>query len=174
MKKMLLFSLVMMLGVVLAACGSNAQPMQQDDNHNMGSEHGSGMEMPMGNEPVMKAGALEFYSPMAMAAKTGETTGGFMVIKNTGATADRLLSASCEAAMMTQVHETVVKNDVMTMREVSAIEIPAGGMVELKHGGYHIMLMNLKQDVKAGEITACTLKFEQAGEVMVSLPVMSR
>lgn len=151
------------LALLLAACGSNA-PMQ----------HGSGMDMPMGDTPAVKAGGLEIYSPMAMAGTTGQTTGGFLTIKNTGVAADRLLSAACGAAMMTQVHETVMDGDVMKMREVEAIEIPAGEMVELKRGGYHIMLMDLKQDVKAGETTSCTLKFENAGEVTVELKVMSR
>jgi copper(I)-binding protein len=149
--------------VLLAACASN-EPMQ----------HGGHMDRPMGDAPAATAGALEIYNPMAMAGRSGQTTGGFLVIKNTGATADRLVSASCGAAMMTQVHETVVENDIMKMREVTSIEIPAGGVVELKHGGYHIMLMDLKQDVKAGETTSCTLKFENAGEVTVEFPVMSR
>lgn len=97
-----------------------------------------------------------------------------MSIKNIGSEADRLLGAACNAAMMTQVHETKMDGGVMAMREVAAIEIPAGKTVELKHGGYHIMLMDLKQDVSAGGMTECTLRFEKAGEVTVSLMVMSR
>lgn len=124
--------------------------------------------------PAVSQNGIEIYKPVAMAGKTGEVTGGFMSIKNTGAAADRLLGASCGAAMMTQVHETKMDGGVMAMREVTAIEIPAGQIVELKHGGYHIMLMDLKQDVKAGETTTCALKFENAGEVTVEFPVMSR
>lgn len=156
---------------LLAACSSGA-PMQHGGE--TGAAHGSGMQMPMSDQPAVKAGSLEIYAPRAMAGTTGQTTGGFLTIKNTGTTADRLLGASCGAAAMTQVHETVMDGDVMRMREVPSIEIPAGGMVELKHGGYHIMLMDLKQDVKAGETTTCTLKFENAGEVTVTLNVMSR
>ena len=169
MKKILF--VVVLFAVLLAACASSESMPKHDD---MGMQHGEGTGMPMGDNPVVTAGALEIYNPMAMAGQAGQMTGGFLVIKNTGATADRLVSASCGAAMMTQVHETVVENDIMKMREVASIEIPAGGMVELKHGGYHIMLMDLKQDVKAGETTPCTLKFENAGEVTVEFPVMSR
>lgn len=161
MKKLVF--VLFLLASLLTACASN-QPMQ----------HGEGAGMQMDDQPAVSAGGLEIYSPMAMAGNTGQTTGGFMTIKNTGAATDRLLSASCGAAMMTQVHETVMDGDVMKMREVESIEIPAGGMAELKHGGYHIMLMDLKQDVKAGETTVCTLKFEGAGEVTVELKVMSR
>ena len=117
---------------------------------------------------------IEISAPMAMSGKTGETTGAFMSIKNTGSESDRLVGAKCEAATMTQVHETVMKDDVMTMREVEGIDIPAGQTVELKRGGYHIMLMNLKQDVQAGETTSCTLIFEKAGEVTISAKVMNR
>ncbi len=124
--------------------------------------------------PAVSQNGIEIYQPIAMAGKTGEVTGGFLSIKNTGGAADRLLSASCGAARMTQVHETKMDGGVMKMREVAAIEIPAGQIVELKRGGYHIMLMDLKQDVKAGETTACTLKFENVGEVTVELQVMSR
>lgn len=157
------FFLIILVFALLTACGSNAVV-----------QNGSDMPMPMGDTPAATVGALEIYAPRAMAGTKGQTTGGFMSIKNTGSAADRLLGASCGAAMMTQVHETVMDGDVMKMREVETIEIPAGGMVELKHGGYHIMLMDLKQDVKAGETTACTLKFEDAGEVTVELQVMSR
>lgn len=152
---------VVSLVVLLSACGSND-----------GMQHGSGM--PVGNMPVLTVGTLEIYAPRAMAGAKGQTTGGFLTLKNTGAAAERLLGAWCDAATMTQVHETVMDGDVMRMREVESIEVPAGGMVELKHGGYHIMLMDLKQDLKAGESTLCTLKFESAGEVTVSFVVMSR
>lgn len=124
--------------------------------------------------PAVSQNGIEIYKPIAMSGKTGEVTGGFLTIKNTGSEADRLIGAACGAAMMTQVHETKMDGGVMAMREVEAIEIPAGKMVELKHGGYHIMLMDLKQDVSAGGMTECTLKFEKAGEVTVSLMVMSR
>ncbi len=112
---------------LLAACSSGA-PMQHGSE--TGAAHGSGMQMPMSDQPAVKAGSLEIYAPRAMAGTTGQTTGGFLTIKNTGTTADRLLGASCGAAAMTQVHETVMDGDVMRMREVPSIEIPAGGMVE--------------------------------------------
>ncbi len=166
MKKVFFGLLLLMMVVLLTACGSAGM-----NNHEMGaSDSQSGMSA----EPAAKLNGLEIYSPMAMAGKTGETTGAFMTIKNTGSAADQLVGAACEAAMMTQVHETVMDGDVMKMREVEAIEIPAGESVALKHGGYHIMLMDLMKDVQAGEMTNCTLKFATAGEVTVSMMVMSR
>jgi periplasmic copper chaperone A len=122
-------------------------------------------------KPVVALNGIEVYAPVVTAAKAGEVAGAFMTIKNTGGETDRLVGATCEAAMMTQVHETVMAGDVMKMREVAAIEIPAGQMVELKHGSYHIMLMDLQQDLVEGQTVVVTLKFEKAGEVSVSITV---
>jgi copper(I)-binding protein len=124
------------------------------------------------SQAVLKAGPFEMTQPVVMAAKTGGTTGAFMTIKNTGAQADRLVGASFAQAEMAQVHETVMENDVMTMREVPALEIPAGQAVELRHGSYHIMLMGLTADLTPGEVVTLTLKFEKAGEIVVPLTVM--
>lgn len=124
--------------------------------------------------PAVSRNGIEIYNPRVMAGKAGEVTGGFMSIENTRSEADKLLGAACGAAAMTQAHETTMDDGVMRMREVEVIEIPAGGRVELKQGGYHIMLMDLKQDVIAGETAECTLTFERAGEVALSLMVMSR
>jgi len=67
-----------------------------------------------------------------------------------------------------------MEGDVMKMREVEAIELPAGKTVELKPGGLHIMLMGLKAPLKAGSSVPLTLKFEKAGEVSVKLTVATQ
>ena len=61
--------------------------------------------------------------------------------------------------------------DVMRMRQVEAIEVPAGQRVELKPGGLHLMLMGLKQALPAGTRLPLKLRFERAGEVQVELAV---
>jgi periplasmic copper chaperone A len=121
--------------------------------------------------PDVSVNGIEVYKPVATAAKTGEVAGAFMTIKNTAAEADYLLGATCDAADMTQVHETVMDGDVMKMNEVESLEIPAGQMVELKHGSYHIMLMGLKRDLADGQTLTITLKFEKAGDVPVTMTV---
>ncbi len=60
----------------------------------------------------------------------------------------------------------------MTMSPVEAIDVPANGQVELKPGGYHIMLIGLKQDMKVGDKIKLTLTFEKAGNVIVEAGVM--
>jgi copper(I)-binding protein len=61
----------------------------------------------------------------------------------------------------------------MTMREVSGIDIPAGGSVSLEPGGYHVMLLDLKAPLTEGETVSITLTFENAGTVEVEAPVRS-
>lgn len=128
----------------------------------------------MSGQSVTSQNGIEISNPVMMSAGSGETTGAFMQIKNTGAETDRLVGATCELAGMAQVHETIMDGDTMKMQQVEAVEIPAGQILELKHGSYHVMLMDLKQEVKAGEKVTLTLQFEKAGPVTVSALVMKR
>jgi len=59
----------------------------------------------------------------------------------------------------------------MKMRPVPKIAVPAGGKIEMKPGGYHVMLLGLKRDLKPGEKVAVTLKFERGGNVPVEAAV---
>jgi copper(I)-binding protein len=98
----------------------------------------------------------------------------YMLIKNSGGTPDRLLSASSPICGMTEIHETVKgDNDVMMMRKVAQpLVVPANGQVELKVGGTHVMCMELKSDpFKPGSTVEITLVFEKTGEKKVSAEI---
>lgn len=98
----------------------------------------------------------------------GAAGGAYMLIRNDSAQPDRLLSASSAVAEAAEVHEMTMENDVMKMREVEGgLVIPARGSVELAPGGYHIMLINLKQALTPGETVVLTLNFERAGPLEV-------
>ncbi len=98
----------------------------------------------------------------------GATGGAFMLIRNGGAEPDRLLSASSNVAEAVEVHEMKMENDVMMMREMeNGLAIPAGEAVKLAPGGYHIMLINLKQALAPGDKVTITLNFEKAGAVEI-------
>jgi copper(I)-binding protein len=86
---------------------------------------------------------------------------------------DTLLSASTDAAETVELHETTVgENDVMQMNPVEGgLTIPARDYRELKSGGFHLMLINLKQPLVAGETLDLTLNFEHAGAVSVTVPI---
>ena len=121
--------------------------------------------------PVAVANGIEIYAPWARSAKTGEVTGAFLTIANTGTATDHLLGASSKAAQTVEVHETSMKDGVMSMREVPAIEIPAGQMLELRPGSYHIMLINLARDLADGDEIQIILHFETAGDIPVTVKV---
>ena len=85
-------------------------------------------------------------------------TGAFMRLS---AAADaRLVSASSPVAGLVEIHESVMEKDVLKMRAVPSVAIPAGKGVEFKPGGYHVMLMNLKAQVKEGDTVPITLVVE--------------
>ncbi len=76
----------------------------------------------------------------------------------------RLVGGSSPAAARVEIHEMRMEEGVMKMREVPALELPAGQMVALKPGGYHLMLMELKQPLKAGDTLALSLQIERPGK----------
>lgn len=76
----------------------------------------------------------------------------------------RLVAAQSPVAGVVEIHEMAMENDVMKMRQVPGVELVAGRTLELKPGGYHVMLMDLKQPLKAGESVAITLVFEDAAK----------
>lgn len=112
---------------------------------------------------VMVMGAFARASAVPT-AKAGTV---YMSLTNQAALADRLLSVTTDAAETAEVHESIIKDGVATMGSVAALEIPAGGTVELKPGGFHIMLSGLKAPLKKGDMIMLELKFEHAGAVEV-------
>jgi periplasmic copper chaperone A len=117
------------------------------------------------------AGAIKIENAYTNATVPGQqVAGGFMKIENKGL-ADQLISASSPAAGEVQLHEMAMEGNVMKMRQVKDIALPAGGAVELKPGGLHLMFMNIKKPLAVGETVAVKLKFAKAGEVEVKMPV---
>jgi len=76
----------------------------------------------------------------------------------------RLISVSSPLIPQVEVHEMKMDGNVMRMREVKAIDLPKGKTVSLKPGGFHIMLMNLKQPIIAGEMIPLALVIESGGK----------
>jgi len=87
-------------------------------------------------------------------------TGAFMTLD---ATLDsKLVRAASPVSDHVELHEMVLQDDVMKMRQVPSIALPAGQVVELKPGGYHIMLLDLKHQIREGEAVPLTLTFEHS------------
>jgi periplasmic copper chaperone A len=70
-----------------------------------------------------------------------------------------------------EIHEMAMEGGVMKMRAVKGIDLPPGVKVQLKPGGYHVMLESLKQPLKAGEVIPLTLTFEKAGSIDIKVGV---
>jgi copper(I)-binding protein len=107
-------------------------------------------------------------------ASMGQTTGAFMVIENTTGQAERLIrvEVAADVASLAEIHETTVdSNQVMQMRPVEGIDVPAHGSVELKAGSYHVMLMDVKKALNAGDKVTLTLVFESGQRISVEAEV---
>lgn len=87
-----------------------------------------------------------------------KATGAFMQI--TAAADARLVEARSPAANIVELHEMVMEKDVMKMRALPGLDLPAGKTVELKPGGYHVMLIDLKAQVKEGDVVPLTVVVE--------------
>lgn len=125
----------------------------------------------LANAQSAKVGSVQIENAYTRATVPGQqAAGGFMKIENKGA-ADQLVSASSPVAGEVQLHEMTMDGNVMKMRQVKDIAVPAGGAVELKPGGMHLMFMNIKAPLTAGETVPVKLKFAKAGEVEVKMPV---
>ncbi|MDO4637127.1 MAG: copper chaperone PCu(A)C [Lautropia sp.] len=93
-------------------------------------------------------------------------------IRNQGDTADQLLSASTDIARTTELHEMKMDGEMMHMRQVSAIDIPARSTVDMSKGaGYHLMVMGVSRPLKAGDSFPVTLVFLRAGRQVIDVQV---
>lgn len=100
-----------------------------------------------------------------------KATGAFMRL--TANAPVRLVAANSPVAGVVEIHEMAMEKDVMKMRAVPGLDLTAGKAVELKPGGYHVMLMDLKQQVKAGDTVPLTLVFEDARKQRVTQQVQA-
>ena len=119
-----------------------------------------------------KEKSIDVEDPWSRATPPGSTIAvGYMVIRNKAEDRDRLLSASSPLARKVETHVTLKDGNMMRMREVPGYEVPGRGRVELKPGGAHLMLLDIKRPFKQGEKIPLTLRFERSGELKVELTV---
>ena len=92
-------------------------------------------------------------------------------ISNNGMKTDDLYKITSTSAELVQMHETIIKNGLAEMKEVKSVSIPTNMLVEFKPGGYHVMLIGLKKDLKAGEKIIFFFYFKRAGRIRLSATV---
>jgi len=120
-----------------------------------------------------KAGSLDISDPWSRATPKGASVAaGYMTIKNSGSSPDRLISGSSDVSSKFEVHVMKMENGIAKMRPVKdGLEIKPGEVVELKPGSLHVMFTGLKKPLNAGDRFKVTLVFEKAGPVNVDYDV---
>ena len=107
----------------------------------------------------------------ARPGQAGGTSAIYFAIDNPLDTADTLLGVTSDAAETVEMHMTQMENDVMTMLPQRTVPVAALSTVKFEPGGLHVMLINLKKDLKAGDSFSATLSFDRAGPVTVNITV---
>jgi len=118
---------------------------------------------------------LHVIDPYARPTVANQPTGAaYVTIENKGKTGDKLLAASSPVAKSVEIHTMAMEGNVMKMREAGSIELKPDAKVAMQPGqGYHLMLLGLRQPLKAGDQFPLTLNFEKAGKIEVNVPVQN-
>ena len=113
--------------------------------------------------PAAALGQVSVANPWVRSTVPGQAVAGaYMEIRSPSAV--NLVKASSPAAKTVEIHEMRMEGNVMRMREVPRIEVPAGQAVQLKPGGYHVMLIDIARPMSKGDVVPISLVFEQAGK----------
>lgn len=142
----LLIGSIMMLGFLISSCKPSSGP-------EISIENAWGRSSPK----VATAGAF------------------YMLIKNRGNEADKLVAGKSEACDVVELHELYMTEEgAMGMRPVEGggIDVPAGGETELKMGGLHIMCIEKLVNFEAGVVLPLTLEFEKSGEINIDVEIL--
>ncbi len=110
---------------------------------------------------------IKIKEPWMRISAEGQTTALFMKIENESNQPDTLFKVECDFANKVEIHESYQQGDLMGMREVPFIVIPAKSTFELKPRAHHIMLIKLKRDIKKGDEGEITLHFKKAGMMKI-------
>jgi periplasmic copper chaperone A len=118
-------------------------------------------------------GKIRVEEPWARASAGAATTGAAYLTLKGGAEPDALVGVSTPVAASAEVHESLTENGVSKMRATPSLPIPAGKVVTLAPGAYHIMLVGLKHPLTAGQTFPLTLTFSHAAPVTVDVKVQA-
>ena len=123
----------------------------------------------------VQVGNIRITQPWSRPTPPGVPMGvAYFTLENRGTAEDVLLSASTPVAARVEFHQTTMSEGVARMRSLTQLLVPAGRTVKAEPGGVHLMLVELKQPLEAGDRVPLTLIFRDAGEVQVMLGVADR
>lgn len=151
MKKVLIAAVAILAMGTLSSCGSSDEASKES-------------AIVIENPVVRSIDAASYKNE-----KTGKyMTGSFMTITNNGDKDVTLIGGSSPIAGIVEIHEVI---DGMMQPMANGLDIPAGKSVKLRMGGYHVMLLELSKEIKAGDETEVTLRFSDGTEQTVTAPV---
>ena len=121
-----------------------------------------------------RKGDLYIRHPWTRVTPPGaKVAAGYLEIRNSGKEVDRVVGASTPYADRVEFHVMAHEGDVMKMREVRSLEVPAGQRLTLRPGGLHLMIVGLKRPLAKDERIPLTLRFERAGAIRIELTVQA-
>lgn len=121
-----------------------------------------------------RADEIAVHDAWARASAGSAATGAAYLTLVGGAAADQVVGVTTQVAATAEVHESFTDGGIMKMRPAPVLAIPAGQTVTLAPGGYHVMLMGLKQPLTAGQSFPLTVSFAHAAPVTVEVKVLGR
>jgi copper(I)-binding protein len=125
-----------------------------------------------GNREQISAEGITVTDQWARPGIKNRNTAVFLKITNNTSADDTLYGANSQIAKVVEIHETYEKgNDMKGMRQVENLIIPAGSTVELKPGGFHIMLIGLNSNLTSEQVASLTLSFKSYGAIKIDAQV---
>ena len=113
---------------------------------------------------------LRINHPYARPTPPGARIGAvYFAIDNLGGESDRLVRVATPVARAGEIHSMTMDGNLMRMRQIAALDIPAHATVTFNPGGYHVMLVDLKWPLAAGEMIPLSLTFEKAGTIEIAV-----
>ncbi|WP_298817386.1 copper chaperone PCu(A)C [uncultured Chloroflexus sp.] len=174
MRRIAIFITAAFVALALAGCGANQttqtggitvrDPWVRAAMMNVAGDQ-SGAMGNMGQSTPMAG-----MSDHGHGSESSAVSAAYMVLVNNGA-ADAIVKAESDVAKSVELHNVIMENNVMQMRQVEAIEVPANGQVELKPGSFHVMLIGLNRDLKEGDEVTITLTTRSGKTIEVKAPV---
>ena len=115
--------------------------------------------------------SAEWARPVIVAGRPG---GAYFHVQNNGSEDDKLVSVTSSVASRVEIHEHTMTDGVMKMSQVMGVDVPAGGSIQFKPGGYHIMLFDTDKKYGPGDKIDLTLEFEKAGAIEKMVGVFAK
>jgi len=117
-------------------------------------------------------GEVSIIDAWARPANLGDNSAVYFKINNPGLRIDSLLEVQTDVAAQAELHESEINDQgVMSMHHQSHIDIPPDSQLEFAPGGLHVMLLDLKQDLRLGDTIQVTFKFQNSDEIKLDIPI---